>query len=570
MRFKAQFRLLGFAAAAGVLVVTLACINRPMKKADPLPNISSVLSIPQSTERDVDILFVIDNSGSMGGEQAMLQSQFTSLMTELKNLTGGLPNVHLGVISTDLGTGQFAYTYCDNPPTGDEGHLLTMGCQYPANAHYIVDVAPDGCEAKPNVDGMCPNYVDGTCTQTNCSREPSTTLVVDPETGCPRCRNYGDQTLEDTFRCIASLGILGCGFEQPLESMYKALDQNNTYNQGFIRESAFLAIIIISDEDDCSASSPQLFDNSQTDMASPLGPATSYRCFEFGITCDVNSRTAQGERHNCVPRDDAGALLYPISRYVEFLRQLKDPQMLVVAAISGPINGGTATVGLNDLQQPELQFSCTTAEDGAVPAFRTHALISAFNTEEDMTWAYTSICSPTFADALEGIGSRIKDILEFQCLPTPLKGCSDVGAEFTVGPRDQCQKNDVCLPSCWVTDIFQRGTTEETQADVVPCLEVCNDGPCPGNTDRNQAYQLGHPQERDPNLPVSACWHINYEENCPGSNYSEIIISRKSDPPPRSFTEVACEQIPQHEQLCNDGVDNDEDCLTDQEDPDCR
>lgn len=569
MKTKAQLRLLGFAVSAGVLMVTLACINRPMKKANPLPNLASAISIPQSAERDVDILFVIDNSGSMGGEQAMLQSQFTALMTELKNLTGGLPNVHLGVVSTDLGTGQFPYTYCDNPPTGDEGHLLTMGCASPTNAHYIVDVAPDGCEAKPNAQGMCPNYVAGTCSQANCSHEASTSLVVDTATGCPRCRNYGDASLEDTFRCIASLGILGCGFEQPLESMYKALDPTNTYNQGFIRQSAFLAVIIISDEDDCSASTPQLFDNSQTDINSPLGPATSFRCFEFGITCDVNSRTAQGERRGCVPRDDQGALLYPISRYVDLLQSLKDPQMLVVAAIAGPTNGGTATVGLNELQQPTLQFSCTTAEDGAVPAFRTKSLISAFNDEEDMAWAYTSICSPTFTDALKGIGSRIKDVLEFQCLPSPLKGCSDVGAEFG-SPADTCTDNDVCQATCQVTDVFQRGTDQETQSDVPPCLEVCNDGPCPGNVDRQQAYQAGHPQERDPNLPVSACWHINYQEMCEGSNYSEILISRQSDPPPRSFSEVACVQIAQHEQLCNDGVDNDEDCLIDADDPDCQ
>jgi hypothetical protein len=76
--------------------------------------------------------------------------------------------------------------------------------------------------------------------------------------------------------------------------------------------------------------------------------------------------------------------------------------------------------------------------------------------------------------------------------------------------------------------------------------------------------------ERDPNLPVSACWHINYQENCPGSHFSEIIISRRSDPPQRSFSEVACVQIPAQEDLCTDGQDNDEDCLIDDEDPDCQ
>lgn len=244
--------------------------------------------------------------------------------------------------------------------------------------------------------------------------------------------------------------------------------------------------------------------------------------------------------------------------------------MLVVAAIAGPVNNQSVTVGLDEYSQPEVQFSCSTERGGAVPGIRMQSVVSAFNEEEDMAWAYTSICSPTFTDALEGIGRKIKDILEFQCLPSPLKGCADIGAEFTAGGSDSCTDNDVCLAQCSVQDIFERGTPNERKSTVPPCLEVCNDGPCTGNLDRNTAYAAGHPNERDANLPVDACWHINYQEMCPGSNFSEIIISRKSDPPPRSFSEVSCVQISKTEQLCNDGVDNDEDCLVDMDDPDCQ
>ena len=49
----------------------------------------------------------------------------------------------------------------------------------------------------------------------------------------------------------------------------------------------------------------------------------------------------------------------------------------------------------------------------------------------------------------------------------------------------------------------------------------------------------------------------------------EILISRKTDPPPRSFSDVACQQIAKDEQLCNDMADNDEDCLVDMDDPCC-
>ncbi len=574
---KARLRLIGFAATSLILIFTLACINRPMKNATPDPSIGSVISIPQSAERDVDMLFIIDNSGSMAGEQATMRANFPALMQTLKDMPGGLPNVHLGVISTDLGTGMFDITYCSDVIGGDAGNLMTNNCPNLADgAKYIVDVEPTGCDITKDVNNQCSSH---TCGQSNCAHEPSTSFVEDSVTGCPRCRNYSNQSLEDLFSCVADLGTGGCGFEQHMEAMYKALDPSNTNNVGFIRENAFLAIIFLTDEDDCSASNPQLFDTAQDSLDSTLGYLTSYRCFEFGVTCDINSRTAQGTRQNCVPRDDAGALLHPINRYIDFLQALKDPQMLVVAAIAGPVtpspSGGglNAVVGMGDDSKPELQYSCTTAIDGAVPTIRIYNLVSAFTDEEAMaSWAYSSICSADYTTALAGIGNKIRDILEFQCLPSPLKGCADVGVEFG-SPRapNQCAINSQCLAECEVSDVFNRGLPDEAQYEVPPCLEIAPDGSrMPGNIDRTLAYANGHPLERDSSLPVAACWHINYQENCPDSNYAEIIISRTTDPPPRSFSNVACKQISRDEQLCNDLQDNDEDCLVDQDDPCCQ
>ncbi|MFH2006511.1 MAG: hypothetical protein ABI333_08000 [bacterium] len=536
--------------------------------------VGSTMSIPQSAERDVDLLFVIDDSGSMAGEQANLRQNFPALMTELRNMTGGLPNLHLGVTSTDLGAGIFQITYCEDVG-GNAGNLLTGACANPTGgARYIIDVEPKSCEITKQVSGACSAH---TCSQTNCAHEPTTTFVADANTGCPRCRNYQSEALEDVFSCIANLGTMGCGFEQPLEAMYLALD-GNPANSGFIRANAFLAILLITDEDDCSAANPQLFDNSQTEISSPLGPLTSFRCFEFGISCDTLARTT-GPHQNCIPREDPGALLHPLSRYVQALQALKDPQMLVVAAIAGPVTpspsgtGHNMVVGLDDLSQPDLQYSCTTAVDGAVPGIRIYNLIEAFNDEEDIAgWAYTSICSADYSPALQGIGNKIKDILEFQCLPAPLKGCADVGVEFGE-PRAPftCAVNAQCLAECQVIDVFQRGTVNEAQYNVPRCLDVLASGDLSPwwNSDRTIAYQNGHPNERDAMLPVPACWHINYQEYCPGSNYAEMIVSRKTDPPPRSFSEVSCTLINRDELLCNDLLDNDEDCLVDYDDPCC-
>ena len=564
----------------GALVVSLfagvvnGCNRLSLTNQQPTPCCGSSWSIPQSTKRDVDILFVIDNAG-MSNENATMRAQLVALITSLRNMESELPNVHLGVTSTDLGAGPYGITYCEEAG-GDAGALLTGNCANPSGGTgYIVDVEPRACEISWEPDNTCSAH---TCSQANCAHEPTANYVQDDQTGCPRCRNYNGESLGDVLSCVAGLGTMGCGFEQPLEAMYKALD-NNPANVGFIRDNALLTVILVTNEDDCSASNPQLFDNAQTDVNSTLGPLTSYRCFEFGVTCDINSRTHQGARQNCVPREDAAALLHPISRYVQFLQELKDPQMVVLAAIAGPITpsptgaGYNMDVDLDDMGYPNLQYSCTTAVDGAVPTMRIHNLISTFNEEEDLaSWAYSSICSADHMPALAGIGNRIKDALGFPCLPAPLKGCADPGVEFgTPRAAQTCAINGQCLATCEVTDVLARGTPDEVQNTVPPCLEILQDGTrSRDNANRSRAFANGHPNERDASLPVEACWHINYQENCPSSNYAEIIISRRSDPPSRTFSLVACQQLAQGEQLCNDGRDNDENCLADQDDPCCN
>jgi hypothetical protein len=352
----------------------------------------------------VDLLVIVDNSGSMAAEQAMLQTQFEALLTTLTSALGQAPDLHVGVTSTDLGTAPFPITYCEEP-YGDAGELLRNACYNPQGVqNYIIDVEPSGCTVTHSGEGACSDH---DCVQTDCdSIEPGSVLATDAG-GCPRCRNYLDQVLPQVFSCLAGLGTTGCGFEQQLEAMYQALNQNPA-NEGFLRDDAVLAVLFITDEDDCSAKDGSLYDNTQTLIDSPLGPLTSFRCFEFGITCEpTDSRTAQGERTDCVPRDDAGALLHPISRYTDFLTSLRDPGRLVVAAIAGPTNGNSVTVGLDEYTQPELLPSCSSAAGDAVPGIRMSAFVSSVTPPADQSGAYTSICESSFTTALESLGARI-------------------------------------------------------------------------------------------------------------------------------------------------------------------
>jgi hypothetical protein len=45
--------------------------------------------------------------------------------------------------------------------------------------------------------------------------------------------------------------------------------QTGSGNNGFIRDDAYLAVVIVADEDDCSAGSPNLFNASDSANARP-------------------------------------------------------------------------------------------------------------------------------------------------------------------------------------------------------------------------------------------------------------------------------------------------------------
>ena len=85
-------------------------------------------------------------------------------------------------------------------------------------------------------------------------------------------------------------GRSGCGLEHQIASAAIALGFGGTIpasNVGFLRPDAFLAVVFITNEDDCSAPpDTPLFDiASGTTLASPLGPLSSFRCNEFGHLC---------------------------------------------------------------------------------------------------------------------------------------------------------------------------------------------------------------------------------------------------------------------------------------------
>jgi hypothetical protein len=202
-----------------VCLLLAGCPDRTIAKLPPGDNGEIQKDLTLSI--DIDILFVIDNSPSTRDKQALFAANFPRFVDALDRFPGGRPNLHIGVVSTTVDVGVDGFIGC-HPTPADDGRLhaapSSVGCSTPTD-RYVVDVAtPTG-----------------------------------------RQINYGTATLAETFSCIAQLGSGGCGFEAPLEAMKRALDGSRPENAGFLRPGAFLAVVILTDEDDCSTKDSTLF-----------------------------------------------------------------------------------------------------------------------------------------------------------------------------------------------------------------------------------------------------------------------------------------------------------------------
>ena len=306
-------------------LLSAACTDHTVETVPTRAVQEATRHFAQSLDKEVDILFVVDNSYSMAGLQSQLARQFPRLIDALRTqkLQGGIPDVRIGVVSSDLGAGPYTFQSDQGSclPGGDGGKLQrtarVAGCTPPSD---------------PWIE-----YKGG-------------------QTNVPAGASDPVERVKEAFTCIARLGDQGCGFEAVLEAGRVALDPKANRNPGFLRPEALLAVVFITNEDDCSARDPSLFDNSQDSLDAPLGPWHSFRCFEFGFHCDVNDRGHLGPRHDCKP---AGRYLYDVDDYIGFFKGLKPEGRVLLAVIAGPpqpvvVVNGSAGGAL----RPELQPSC--------------------------------------------------------------------------------------------------------------------------------------------------------------------------------------------------------------------
>lgn len=295
-----------------------ACLDRELKPLNPCLVSSVSRRVSVNNIDKVDILFSVDNSGSMAEEQNSLKEQFPKMITVL---TTGMrsandPNpfppakdLHLAVVSSDMGAiGQVNVQGCDMNG-GDDGRLQniprgTIGCQ----ASYPAFLA----------------YVSGRDTP---------------------------QQIATDFACIAELGTGGCGYEQQMEAPFKALwpsvyadehgnvVKDNPYtflgvtpqqmlgrgdqlppegSKGFVRTDpntgiSLLAVVVVTDEEDCSSKKTDHF-RVPTGNTDPLA--------------------MQGNQIRCFKNPEN---LYDVNRYIDGFKKLRPgyEKLVVFAGITG-------------------------------------------------------------------------------------------------------------------------------------------------------------------------------------------------------------------------------------------
>ncbi len=408
------------------IALVAGCPARDIAKVPIAADVVEQTKVPLDDNRDMDILFVIDNSNSMANEQDSLRANFPAIIDVIRSAENQ-PSIHFGVISSDVGGGQLC------PGDGDEG-LLKTGTRCPATndgSSFLYDRA--------NPDGT-------------------------------RSTNY-DGDLNTAFSCLADLGTGGCGFEQPLESVKRALD--NPTNAAFFRDDAYLAIIFVTDEDDCSVRTTEIL--SDTGGRAPdvlntdLGAVDSFRCFEFGVQCDQSGRGV-GIRENCIPNEDSD-LVNDVASYIEHLKGFKrSPSQLLVAAIAGdlePIAVEMRDTTFYDFQVPQLAYSCEgTGLGEAVAPIRLSSYVNAFDRR-----TLESLCQNDLTGAVQQIANLIDDLLGPPCLQGEL-------ADISPAPGLQ--------PDCVITEVVDAGLDNESETR----LPACDNPGTPENSSTLPCYYL--------------------------------------------------------------------------------
>ena len=183
----------------------------------------------------VDILFVVDNSGSMAQEQEILADSMGSLTEMLSQGVGGTQlDVRVAVATTDMGVSYDGGVY------EDEDEMIFANEQV-----RCFDEGDNGAFLEEPYD--CPEVYEFV-------QDPGYITPVNHQTGELNWNGF----VVSSACMMANIGTDGCNYEQQLSSVTAAITDDE--QKTFLRANAMTAIVLITDEEDCSIADPAWFE----------------------------------------------------------------------------------------------------------------------------------------------------------------------------------------------------------------------------------------------------------------------------------------------------------------------
>ena len=335
-----------------------------------------------------DILFIIDNSGSMAGEQRQLAESFQEFASVLEQKFG--EEYHIGVITTGMDSRgcppcDSVFTSSCTNPTGENGRFQDRVCRNVGtdwNPEYV-------CEDR----GEC--------------------RVVNNDNQSICFYNQTDQA------GTAFVGVKGCGFERGLAPMKLALkDLSTGYNSGFLRDDATLVVVVISDEEDCGE-------------VGDVYELTS----DGGNVCYFASKGEgpEGNTSHVQDPEQRPYFLTPVEHYYDFLmNEVKGGKKGAVkfAAIVGVAdkdNPSTTKIEyeMGDRGRWEVVDACTTSGCTgdfcyAKPGLRYIELAEMFGLEKGQSGFLDTICQNNFSETMKKLGDFVACPRKLELTEIPL------------------------------------------------------------------------------------------------------------------------------------------------------
>lgn len=444
-------------------VLATGCPDRSLAPSDPVA--ARVFNKDIPVDANLDVLFVIDDSGSTRDKQQVFAQNYKNFVAALAGFPSGLPDLHLGVITSSVDVGRDVGSPACHPASGSNGALINAprdpraSCPQPTTDRFLADLAVPGGGRMVNYSGALP----------------------------------------DALSCISSVGDAGCGLEAPLEAIKRALDGSHPENAGFVRRGALLAVVILTDEDDCSAD-PLLF--AQAPVA---GDSRDFTCALAAYQCTPAIGTL-GPHTGCKVRHDG--LIRDPRDYASFLAGLKGPAGVAVALVAGDPSPDIATGALTAPFQQSVAVlpSCSATINGTPAIGRPALRLDEFRSQFGDRGLFRTVCQADYSSALADIGKLLIKALS-PCL------------EGTLDTRDRDADAPGLQPDCVVTEVQSADTDTEVDTLIPECKMLA-----PGR----------------PDLAGAPCWWVAVDPACETETQLSLHVERSAAPPPGSVVRVSC------------------------------